>query len=174
MALGSMVGSLAVGKPKYADVEPELIDLLARASALQDELLALVAADEAAFLPLSKAYGLPAATDEQRAHKAEALEACLHDACAVPLDIMRACARAIEMVDRFAHLGSRLAVSDAGCAAACCRAALQAASLNVYANTKLMIDEVHADSCNLVARDLLDEYLPRAEEIFAYVEECLT
>lgn len=173
LALGSMVGSLTVGKPKYADVEPEVIELLARASSLQDELLALVEADRDAFVPLSKAYGLPAETDEQRAHKAAVLEECLHGACAVPLDIMRACARAIEIVERFAQVGSRLVLSDAGCAAACCRAALQAASLNVYANTKLMTDRVHADACNLVARDLLDAYIPMADAVFDFVERGL-
>ena len=34
------------------------------------------------------------------------------------------------------------AVSDAGCAAALCKAALQAASLNVFINTKLMTDKM--------------------------------
>ena len=40
--------------------------------------------------------------------------------------------------------GSVMAVSDAGCAAALCKAALQAASLNVFINTKLMADRERA------------------------------
>lgn len=173
IALGNMVGSLTVGKPKYADVEPELIDLMTRAKALQEKLMGLVDADAAAFVPLSEAYGLPSSTEEEKARKAEVLETCLHDACAVPLDIMRACCRAIELIEGFAHLGSPLVVSDAGCAAACCRAALQGASLNVYANTGLMENELHANSCNVIANDLLEEYLPRAEATFEFVRECL-
>lgn len=170
VALGSMVGALTVGKPKYAEVEPEMLELLTRAQGLTEELLELVDLDAKVFLPLSHAYGLPADTEEQRAHKNEVLEECLHNACAVPLEIMRACCRAIEMLERFARIGSRLAISDAGSGAACCRAALQASSLNVYANTKLMKDRVHADACDIIARDLLDEYLPRVDEVFAYVE----
>ena len=37
-ALGNMVGSLTVGKKKYADVEAEIIDLKKKCDALQKEL----------------------------------------------------------------------------------------------------------------------------------------
>ena len=168
--LGHMVGALTVGKPKYADVEPELLELMLDADDVRAQLLALVEADAKAFVPLSAAYGLPGNTDEEKAHKAQVLEACLRDACAVPLDIMRACARAIELCERFAELGSPLVVSDAGCGVITCKAALQAASLNVFVNTRLMKDRVHADA---QARELLDEYLPMADAVFASVEERL-
>ena len=44
-ALGNMVGSLTVGKKKYADVEEEILALKAKCDALQTELLNQVAAD---------------------------------------------------------------------------------------------------------------------------------
>ncbi len=71
------------------------------------------------------------------------LEKALDAACAVPLQIMEKCAEGIALVEEYAAKGSVLAVSDAGCAAALCKAALQAASLNVYINTKLMADRTH-------------------------------
>ena len=52
-ALGNMVGSLTVGKKKYAEVEAEIIDLKAKCDALQTELLNQVEADEVNFLPLA-------------------------------------------------------------------------------------------------------------------------
>ena len=58
-ALGNMVGSLTVGKKKYADVEAEIIELKKKCDALQTELLNQVEADEVNFLPLAKAYGIP-------------------------------------------------------------------------------------------------------------------
>ena len=58
-ALGNMVGSLTVGKKKYADVEAEIIDLKAKCDALQKELLDQVEADDKGFVPLAKAYGIP-------------------------------------------------------------------------------------------------------------------
>ena len=50
-ALGNMVGSLTVGKKKYAAVEAEIIELKAKCDALQTELLNQVEADEVNFLP---------------------------------------------------------------------------------------------------------------------------
>ena len=58
-ALGNMVGSLTVGKKKYADVEEEIIALKAKSDSLQRKLLDLVAQDAVCFEPLAKAYGIP-------------------------------------------------------------------------------------------------------------------
>ena len=44
-ALGNMVGALTVGKKKYADVEEEMKELMAKATTLQDELLHLIERD---------------------------------------------------------------------------------------------------------------------------------
>ena len=77
VALGNMVGSLTVGKKKYAAVEADLRTLNARAEALRRRLEALVQADAEAFLPLAAAYGLPKETPEQQAHKAAVLEQAL-------------------------------------------------------------------------------------------------
>ena len=171
MALGNMVGSLTVGKPKYADVEADIIELKEQADALQDRLLALVAADAEAFEPLSRAYGLPKETDEEKAHKAQVMEECLHDACEVPLDIMRACCEAIDLHEQFAAKGTAIAISDVGCGVICCKAALTAASLNVFINTGSMKELDHAAACNLEARKMLDTYCAKADEIFADVEK---
>ena len=118
--------------------------LNARAEALRLELEALVQADADAFTPLAAAYGLPKDTPEQAAHKASVLEAALDGASAVPLQIMEKCAEGIALAGQYAAKGSVLAVSDAGCAAVLCKAALQAASLNVFINTKLMADRSRA------------------------------
>ena len=59
VALGSMVGSLTVGKKKYAAVEADIIALNVRAEALRKQLKALVQADAEAFLPVAAAYKLP-------------------------------------------------------------------------------------------------------------------
>ena len=77
VALGNMVGSLTVGKKKYAAVEADLRTLNARAEVLRRRLEALVQADAEAFLPLAAAYGLPKETPEQQAHKAAVLEQAL-------------------------------------------------------------------------------------------------
>ena len=159
VALGNMVGSLTVGKKKYAAVEADLRALNARAEAL-------VQADAEAFLPLAAAYGLPKETPEQQAHKAAVLEQALDGACAVPLEIMEACCEGIALAQEYAAKGSALAVSDAGCAALFCKAALQASGLNVSINTKLMADRAHAETLNAKADALLAQYVPLADTLY--------
>ena len=173
VALGNMVGSLTVGKKKYAAVEADIQALNARAETLRGELEALVQADAEAFAPLAAAYGLPKDTPEQAAHKAAVLEKALDAACAVPLQIMEKCAEGIALAEEYAAKGSVMAVSDAGCAAALCKAALQAASLNVFINTKLMADRSRADVLDAKADNLLNEFVPRADAVFASVMQKL-
>ena len=173
VALGNMVGSLTVGKKKYAAVEADIQALNARAEALRGELEALVQADAEAFAPLAAAYGLPKDTPEQAAHKAAVLEKALDAACAVPLQIMEKCAEGITLAEEYAAKGSVLAVSDAGCAATLCKAALQAASLNVFINTKLMTDRSCAGALDARADSLLNEFVPRADAVFESVMQKL-
>ena len=165
-ALGNMVGSLTVGKKKYAAVEADILILNRRAAALRKRLEGLVQADADAFTPLAAAYKLPKETPEQQAHKAAVLEATLEGACAVPLEIMSACCEGIALAAEYAEKGSVMAVSDAGCAALFCKAALQAAGLNVSINTRLMADKAHAAALNAQADAMLAEFVPQADQIY--------
>lgn len=166
MALGNMVGSLTVGKKKYADVEADIVALKEKATALQADFLRLVEADAEAFEPLAKAYGMPRETEEEKAEKARVMAIVLKDACAVPMEIMEKCCEAIDIIAEFAAKGSALAISDAGVGAAFCKAALEGASLNVYINTKSMKNREYAEELNKKADAMLAEYPKKAEEIF--------
>ena len=164
-ALGNMVGSLTVGKKKYADVEAEIIALKAKCDALQKDLLDQVPADAVGFEPLAKAYGIP----KDNPDRDRILEEATIVACQVPMKIMELCCESIEAISVFAAKGSRLAVSDAGCGAVCCKAALQSASLNVFINTKSLKNREFAEELNAKANGMLDKYCAMADEIFAGV-----
>lgn len=166
-ALGNMVGSLTVGKKKYADVEADIIALKHKSDELQNEFLRLVDEDAAAFEPLSKAYGIP--KDDPAREKT--MEDALRIATSAPMDIMRACASAIDVVGEFAVKGSALAISDAGVGAALLRAAIIGASFNVFINTKAMTDREYAGKINADANALLDKYVAKAGDIVAKVYE---
>ena len=168
-ALGNMVGSLTVGKKKYADVEEEMWELKGKADALQKELLTLIERDAEVFEPLSKAYGMPRATEEEKAEKARVMEIVLKDACSVPMEIMEKCCEALDLIVEFAAKGSTLAISDAGVGAVFCKAALQGASLNVYINTKSMADKEYAAQLNAKADAMIEKYTKIADEVFASV-----
>lgn len=169
VALGNMVGNLTTGKKKYAAVEEEIQALNTRAQDLRRELEQLVQADADAFAPLAAAYSLPKETPEQAAHKAAVLEKALDAAAEVPLQIMRRCASGIALAEQYAAKGSVMAVSDAGCAAVLCKAALQAASLNVFINTRLMTDRARAAELDAQAEQLLADSVPQADAVFAAV-----
>jgi len=165
-ALGNMVGSLTVGKKKYAAVEEEIIALKAKCDALQTELLNQVEQDEVNFLPLAKAYGIP----KDDPNRDAVMEEATVIACQVPMHIMELCCEAIDCIAVFAEKGSRLAVSDAGCGAVCCKAALQAASLNVFINTKSLKNREVAEELNRKANLMMNKYCQIADEIFNEVK----
>jgi formiminotetrahydrofolate cyclodeaminase len=164
-ALGNMVGSLTVGKKKYADVEADIIALQAKSTALQAEFLRLIDADAEVFEPLSKAYGIP----KDDPTRDEVMESALRLASTVPMDIMRAAAQAIDIIEEFAAKGSALAISDAGVGVAFAKAALQGASLNVFINTKAMGDKAYAATLDAEADNLLATYTAKADTIYASV-----
>ena len=164
-ALGNMVGSLTVGKKKYADVEKEIVALKRKCDALQSALLDMVAEDARCFEPLAAAYAIP----KDDPSRADVMEKALKTACEPPMRIMELCCEAIEAVAVFAEKGSRLAVSDAGCGAALCRAALESASLNVFINTRAMSDRDAAAALNGRAEAMLEKYVPMADAVLEKV-----
>ena len=165
-ALGNMVGSLTVGKKKYADVEAEIVALKEKCDKLQNELLDQVPADAEGFVPLAKAYGIP----KDDPTREEVLEAATITACQVPMRIMELCCESLDAISVFAAKGSRLAVSDAGCGATIVKAALQAASLNVFINTKTLRNRELAEEMNAKCLGMLDQYGKMADEIFETVK----
>ncbi len=170
IALGNMVGALTVGKKKYAGVEAEIVAANEKAYALRGAFLALAEEDAEAFKPLAAAYSIPRDDPGRDA----VMENALRRAAEVPLQIMEKCCEAIELAAVYAEKGSVIAVSDAGCAAAMCRAALESAALNVYINTKSMKDRKLAESMNEKVAGMLEEYGRIASQIYEAVTREVT
>ena len=162
IALGNMVGSLTLGKKKYADVQEDIQALNAEAEALRADFVTLIDADAEAFAPLSRAYSIP----KDDPARDEIMEPALLRAAEAPLEIMRRCAEALELISGYAAKGSALAISDAGCAAALCGAAMEAAALNVKINTRSMKNRAVADNINAEMNELLQKYLALSQEIY--------
>ena len=161
-ALASMVSNLTIGKKKYAAYEDDLKKLLEKSEAIRKELLSLVDKDAEAFEPLSKAYSIP----KDNPDREKIMEDCLRLACTVPMDILRAADKAALLLPELVEKGSSYAVSDVGCAAACCKAAAQSACLNVYINTKLMNDRDYAAALEKEAEELVQRCSSTADEAY--------
>ena len=168
-ALGNMVGSLTEGKLKYYEVEDEIEEMIDKAEQLEQDFLELMDEDEKAFLPLMEAYKLPHKTELETAKRTAVLIAAKSQACQPPLKIMRKCCEAIDLCGRFAEIGNKSAVSDAGVGVLFCKAALQGASLNIYINTKSLEDEEYAAKLNEEADGMIAEYTAKADAIYENV-----
>ena len=160
-ALCSMVGNLTVGRKKYAQYEADVKRMLEKGAAVQERLLDLVDKDAEAFEPLSKAYSIP--KDDPK-HD-ETLEVATKFACEAPVEMMKACCEAIELLEEMLEKGSVTLVSDVGCGALCCAAALESASMNIFVNTKTLLDREAAAKLDDQADAMLREYMPRARKV---------
>ena len=161
-SLGTMVGSLTVGKKKYADVEEDIKALMAEMSELSDKLAACVNKDAELFEPLSKAYGIP----KEDPDRDTILEKCLKDAASAPFEIIELSCRAIELLEEFYAKGSSLMISDAATGAVLVKGAMLGAAVNVRVNTRLMKDRAYAEELDRKVEAMIGEYSARADRVF--------
>lgn len=169
MALGSMVCNLTTGKKKYAQYEETIKEILAKASKLEKELLSMIDKDAEGFYPLSKAYGLPTSTEEERQYKAETMEKCLKVACEVPMNIVRLCFDSIKLHEELVDKGSKLAISDVGCGVQCLRAAILSGQLNVIINVNSMKDREYAEKIEKECNQLVQDGVKICDEVYQKV-----
>ena len=164
-ALVSMVSNLTIGKKKYADCEEEVRGILEKSEELRVQLLGMMDKDAQAFETLIKAYAIP----KENPHRADDIEEGLRIACTAPLDIMRAATTVAETLRVLAEKGNSTAVSDVGCAAACCKAAAESAGLSVYINTKSMKDREYAAAIEKETDGLMSRCSHLADEAYSIV-----
>ena len=169
MALGSMVCNLTTGKKKYAEYEEAIQEILSKASKLEEELLSMIDKDAEGFYPLSKAYGLPTSTEEEKKFKAETMEKCLKVACEVPMNIVRLCFDSIKLHEELVDKGSKLAISDVGCGVQCLRAAILSGQLNVIINVNSMTDREYAEKIEKECDQLVKDGIRICDEVYQKV-----
>lgn len=173
-ALGAMVGNLTLGKQKYAAIQGDLKGILSQLKTCREKLLHLVEDDAKAFSALARTWKMPKTTPMQQQLRHDAGQRALVSACEVPLQIMRVCAKVIELDDFLAHNASRLALSDVGASAALAKGAMEAAALNVYVNTAMMDDAELADTLEREAKDLVKSFSYQADVLYDYVRHEVT
>lgn len=160
-ALCAMAGNLTVGKKKFADVEDELRGIISEADDLRLRFEALIDEDAQAFEPLSKAYSMP----KDEPNYAEIMRRVTLDACRAPFEMLRCGCRAVELLENISGKCSKLLISDVGCGAVAARAALEAAAINVFVNTRTLKGDEQAEAMEAEAAHMLSTYTRRAEDI---------
>jgi len=170
VALCSMVGNFTTGKKKYAEYEEDIQRMLKDAEALRLQLIDQVNADAEAFYPLSVAYATP--KDDPK--RTEILEAATMNACKAPMEMVRLTAKCIDLLSEMCVKGSKMLISDVGCGALLCKAAMESAALNVFVNTKTLVNREAATAMENEINALLAKYSPEAQgvadEVAAYIK----
>ncbi|ADK16790.1 MULTISPECIES: cyclodeaminase/cyclohydrolase family protein [Clostridium] len=174
MALGGMVCNLTIGKKKYAQYDEKVKGILKRSDELQAELLKMMDADAECFLPLSKAYGMPKDTEEQKKIKEETLEKCLKQACSVPVSIVKQAYEAIKLHEALVDNCSKLAISDVGVGVQCLRAAIIGAQLNVIININSIKDQEYVKKVKAETEPLVEEGIKIADKVYEKVVSALS
>ncbi len=139
-ALVAMVARLTVGRKRYADVEPQIQEILQHAETLRARLTALVHEDAEAYGQVSAAYRLPKATAEEQTVRAAAIQAGMQAASLTPLETAQACAQVIALAEQIVTHGNVNARTDGGVGALLAHAGLQAAVWNVEINLSSIDD----------------------------------
>lgn len=160
-SLCSMAAVLSVEKKSCAANKDDIQNILDEAQSIREELLSLIDADAQGFEPLAKAYSVP----KDDPNRAEILFEASMAACEAPLNIMKACARVIELLEKLRPICSKLLLSDVGCAAGMAGSGMKAAAINIYVNTKAYKGRPQSDELDKQADDMLNDYLKRTQAV---------
>ncbi|MBF6591922.1 MAG: cyclodeaminase/cyclohydrolase family protein, partial [Ktedonobacterales bacterium] len=159
-ALAEMVAQLTLGRPKFADVEVRVRDVVERARAARARLLALMDDDARAYEAVSAAYRLPKGIEAERAWRDAAIQGALAAATQPPLRVMEEACDTITLAGEIVAIGNPTVASDAGCAALLGEAAVRVGALNVLANVVLLKDQ----AAGIAARERIGTLETRAAE----------
>lgn len=168
-SLGAMAARLSAPRKKNEAERDGLLEQIAIADALRQQLLSLIEWDAEGFAPLAAAYAIP----REDPARQEKLRAASLTACEAPMEMLRRCGETARLLQELREQVSPLLLSDVGCAAALCRAALEAAAMNVWVNTRSLKGDEAAQALNAETGAILDEALPLTETVTAAVRQRL-
>ncbi len=154
-SLLAMVSTLAKPRTSTEEDAARLAAAGTRAAALSEELVALVDRDSEAYDGVVAAFRLPKSTDDEKAVRLTRIQGALRKATETPLDVMRACAAAIEQGPVVAAFGNPSASSDVLVGVELLGAAVNGGRLNVEVNVPSLkdaafVERARAESAALV------------------------
>jgi methenyltetrahydrofolate cyclohydrolase len=170
-ALVSMVANLTIGKKNYEAVWQDLEAVNTKAEALRAELTGAIEEDVMAFNAVMAAYGLPRATEEEKAKRTASIQAALKNATLAPLRAVKACFEVIRLSATVAEKGNLNVISDAGVAVLSANAGLRSAAINVFVNAKAIKDRDFAEKQLAQVNALLARAAETTESVYQTVRD---
>jgi formiminotetrahydrofolate cyclodeaminase len=166
-SLAEMAGRFTLDRGGYEDREAAMRQLVERAAACRNRLLAAVQADAEAYGQVLAAYRLPRESQAQQAARAAAVEAGLKQAARVPLEVAKAAGEALELAAAAVAQGYRGTLTDGAVGVLLARSAALGALLNVKVNLGAIADPAFVGAMAAEARAIEAEILRREAEILA-------
>ena len=156
-ALGTMVANLSAHKRGWDDRWEEFSKWAEKGLAFQNELLRLVDEDTNSFNKIMEAFRLPKDSEEEKAKRAEAIQAATKFAIETPFKVMETAYNSMEVMHAMADFGNPNSVTDAGVGALCARTAVIGAFLNVKINCGDCDDKVFVTNILKRGQQLVDK-----------------
>lgn len=171
VSLGTMVANLSSHKAGWDERWEEFSDWAEKGQAYKDKLLALVDEDTNAFNKIIDGFRMPKSTEEEKAARAEAIEAATKYATEVPFRVMETACQSMEVMLAMAKIGLQNSLSDAGVGALCARTAVYGAYFNVRINAKDIKDRNFAEGILDRAKSVFDKTLALEDEMISYINQ---
>lgn len=172
-ALATMVANYSIGKKAFLGMEDKHQSMIDASTDLRIKLLSLIDEDAENFEPLSKAYGLPTSTDEEKAEKEKVLQAALKVAADGPIKMVEYIYEAIKIQEELVDMSTKLIISDVGCGVQMLKAALYSANLNVIVNMNSIKDEAYVSEVSARTNKMVAEGSEICDKVFDKVVKVL-
>ncbi|MBQ2617134.1 MAG: cyclodeaminase/cyclohydrolase family protein, partial [Synergistaceae bacterium] len=140
-------------------------NIVERSEKLRVRMLELADEDAKAFPELSAAWKLPKDTPDRQ----EIFAKAALNACKAPLEMVKCCCEAIDLLEVVMEKGNIMLISDVGCGILLCEAAMNAAAMNVYINAGSLKHNPAARELESEVDELLADYLTKADDILGKV-----
>jgi glutamate formiminotransferase/formiminotetrahydrofolate cyclodeaminase len=145
-SLVAMVAALTWSKAGFEAARPAMETAGSEAQSLKDWFLGAVDRDTDAFNAVLAAMRLPKKSPDEIKTRGIAVELASQGAAKVPLDVLEATIRTLELTLVVVKDGNPNSVSDAGVAGACALACAEGAALNVRINAPSLTDRAVAEA----------------------------
>lgn len=168
-ALTAMVCMLTAGRKKYAEHEAFVLAVQEKAEALRMRFIDVMDRDTEAFLVISRAYGMPKVTDEEKAARSAAIQAGLVECIKTPFEMMELSLETVQLTDSLLGKFNTSSASDLGVGALSLRTAVQGAWLNVLINIGSLKDQQVADHYRRQGSALVEQVIALADHVYETV-----
>lgn len=168
-ALTAMVCRLTEGRKKYEEYQDYILEVKEKATGLQAKFIDVMDRDTEAFMVISNAYGMPKATEEEKAVRSAAIQAGLVKSTETPMEMMELSAETIALTESLLGKFNTASASDLGVGALTLRTAVQGAWLNVLINIGSLKDKELAESYRMKGQALVDQVVAAADRIYETV-----